>query len=99
MIVMSKISIICLIIWLISLIISYLIVKFLWKYNKSKSSIIEGLMSNSRIIVVFILLLPFINIMICFLELVTHIPTHIDDATMDKLFLKKNKKKRDDKRC
>ena len=47
---------------------------------------------------IIILLLPVINIIVClFLELFTYIPTHIDDAIMDKLFLNKNKKKERDK--
>lgn len=70
---MSKVLVICLIVWIISLIMSYFTIRFLWKHNKSKSSIIEGLMSNSRIIVVFILLLPLINIMICFFDFLDYI--------------------------
>lgn len=92
---MSKILMICLIVWLIGLIISYFTIRLSWNYKREESELIDGLTDDDCTMMIFALLLPVINILVCFLELITYIPTHIDDATMDKLFSKKNKKKRE----
>ena len=97
MIAMSKISIICLIVWIIGLIMSYFTIRYGWNYKRKESSIIKYLAGDDCAMMIFVLLLPVINIIVCFLELFTYLPNRIDYATMDKLFLKKNKKKRDDK--
>ena len=96
---MSKVSVICLIVWIIGLIISYFTIRFSWIYKRQESGLIKSLTSDDDcIVMIIILLLPVINIIVClFLELFTYIPTHIDDAIMDKLFLNKNKNKERDK--
>ena len=96
---MNKISMICLIVWIIGLIISYFTIRFSWNYKRQESELIKSLTRDDDCIVMIIILLsPVINIIVClFLELFTYIPTHIDDAIMDKLFSNKNKKKERDK--
>lgn len=89
---MNKISMICLIVWIIGLIMSYFTIRYGWNYKRKESSIIKYLTGDDCAMMIFVLLLPVINIIVCFLELFTYIPNHIDDVTMDKLFLKKNKK-------
>ena len=90
---MNKISMICLIVWIIGLIISYFTIRFSWNYKRQESGLIKSLTSDDCIVMIIILLLPVINIIVClFLELFTYLPNRIDDDTMDKLFLKKNKK-------
>ena len=91
---MNKISMICLIVWVIGLIISYFTIRFSWNYKRQESELIKSLTRDDDcIVMIIILLLPVINIIVClFLELFTYLPNRIDDDTMDKLFLKKNKK-------
>lgn len=91
---MNKISMICLIVWIIGLIISYFTIRFSWNHKREESGIIKSLTGDDCIVMIIILLLPVINIIVClFLELFTYLPNRIDDDTMDKLFLKKNKKR------
>lgn len=89
---MNKISMICLIVWIIGLIISYFTIRFSWNHKREESGIIESLTSDDCAMMIFVLLLPVINIIVCFLELFTYLPNRIDEDTMNKLFLKKNKK-------
>lgn len=74
---------------------SYFTIRYGWNYKRKKSSIIKDLTGDDCAMMIFLLLLPVINIIVCFLELITYLPNRIDEDTMDKLFSKKNKKKRE----
>ena len=91
---MSKATMICLIVWIIGFIISYFTIRFSWNHKREESGIIKSLTSDDCAMMIFVLLLPVINIIVCFLELFTYLPNRIDDDTMDKLFSNKNKNKK-----